>query len=67
MAGYNKEFTWDTYLMDVANIPAPYELFTSVCFFMFCKLFSSLNLHYYTMFRQKENMFIFEYIFITTG
>ena len=36
MAGYQKEFTWDTYLVDedvlVANIPAPYELFTSVCF-----------------------------------
>jgi len=37
MTGYQKEFTWDTYLVEVANIPAPYELFTSVCFL--CSLY----------------------------
>ena len=31
LAGYTKEFHWDTYLVDVANVPAPYRLFTSVC------------------------------------
>ena len=40
MAGYQKQFTWDTYLVDVANIPAPYELFTSVCF-----IFKSIYYH----------------------
>ena len=37
IADYQKKFTWDTYLVDVSNIPAPYELFTSVGFFMLCK------------------------------
>jgi len=33
---YQKDFTWDAYLIEVANnIPAPYELFTSVCFFVY--------------------------------
>jgi len=31
-AGYATAFTWDTYLVEVANIPAPYELFTLVSF-----------------------------------
>ena len=33
VSGYTKEFTWDTYLVEVSNIPAPYELFTWVCWF----------------------------------
>ena len=46
-AGYQKKFTWDTYLVDVSNIPAPYELFTSVCFIYFVKGSSQMCIYYH--------------------